>query len=163
MEIAYDTQARGLYDSATSAKNPVNVHPRMGGKSPQTPLSALGGWLHDKLGVKHRKYCLNTENVHFYSIIQKGASNKSFLSLNISHSYRNYALSHMTPTYPENIRLLGPRSWEEIESQQTYRQTTGILTPSHSPPHNTHNSILSIFYTKPSAFGLGLDKRAMVP
>ena len=64
----------------------------------------------------------------------------------------------MTPTYPENIRLLGPRSWEEIESQQTTdRLPTGILTPSHSPPHNTHNSILSIFYTKPSAFGLGLD------
>ena len=79
--------------------------------------------MHDKLDVKHRKYCLNTENVNFYSIIQKGASNKSFLSLNISHSYRNYALPHMTPTYPENIRLIGPSSWEEIESQQTDVQT----------------------------------------
>ena len=42
MEIAYDTQARGLYDSATSAKNPVNVHPRMGENPPKPPLSALG-------------------------------------------------------------------------------------------------------------------------
>ena len=70
-------------------------------------------------------------------------------------------MPYMTPTYPENIRLLGPSSWEEMRNQQTDRQTdrqtTGILTPSHSPPHNTHNSILSIFYTKPSAFGLGLD------
>ena len=101
MQIAYDTQARGLHDLATSANNP--------------PLST-GDGLHDKLDVQHRKCCLNTENVNFYSIIQKGASNKTFLSLNISHSYRNYALPHMTPTYPENIRLLGPRSWEEIES-----------------------------------------------
>ena len=106
--------------------------PRMGGKSPQTPLSALGGWLHDKLGVKHRKYCLNTENVNFYSIIQKGASNKSFLSLNISHSYRNYALPHMTPTYPENIRLLGPSSWEEIGFQQTDIQTDHRNSPPFS-------------------------------
>ena len=151
--------------------------PRMGGKSPQTPLLALGancalewgeippkpplstGGLHDKPDVQHGEYCLNIENVNFYSIVQKGASNKSFLSLNISRSYLNYALPHMTPTYPENIRLLGPRSWEEIESQQTTdRLPTRIHHPSHSPPHNTCNSFLSIFYTKPSAFGLGLDK-----
>ena len=43
MEVAYDTQARGLYDSATSAYVNVNVHPRMGGKiPPKPPLSALG-------------------------------------------------------------------------------------------------------------------------
>ena len=47
------------------------------------------------------------------------ATNKSFLYLNISQSYRNYAMPYMTPTYPENIRLLGPSSWEEIEAQQT--------------------------------------------
>ena len=47
------------------------------------------------------------------------ATNKSFLYLNISQSYRNYAMSYMTPTYSENIRLLGPSTWEEIESQQT--------------------------------------------
>ena len=51
------------------------------------------------------------------------ATNKSFLYLNISQSYRNYAMPYMTPTYPENIRLLGPSSWEEIEAQQTDRQT----------------------------------------
>ena len=47
------------------------------------------------------------------------ATNKSFLYLNISQSYRNYAMPYMTPTYPENIRLLGPSSWEEIGFQQT--------------------------------------------
>ena len=29
----------------------------------------------------------------------------------------------MTLTYPENIRLLGPSSWEEMRNQQTNRQT----------------------------------------
>ena len=39
----------------------------------------------------------------------------------------------MTPTYPENIRLLGPSIWEEIGYQQTTdRQTTGIPPPSHA-------------------------------
>ena len=47
------------------------------------------------------------------------ATNKKFLYLNISQSYRNYAMPYMTPTYPENIRLLGPSSWEEIPNQHT--------------------------------------------
>ena len=46
-------------------------------------------------------------------------TNKSFLFLNISQSYRNYAMPYMTPTYPENIRLLGPSSWEDIAHIQT--------------------------------------------
>ena len=46
----------------------------------------------------------------------------------------------MTLTYPENIRLLGPSTWEEIESQQTthrqtHRQTTGIQPPTLSHAH----------------------------
>ena len=42
-------------------------------------------------------------------------------------------MPYMSPTYPENIRLLGPSSWEEIDSQQTtHRQITGIHPPS---PH----------------------------
>ena len=49
------------------------------------------------------------------------ATNKSFLYLNISQSYRNYAMPYMTQTYPENIRLLGPSSWEEIRFQHTDR------------------------------------------
>ena len=60
------------------------------------------------------------------------ATNKSFLYLNISQSYRNYAMPYMTPTYPENIRLLGPSTWEEMRNQQTDRQTTGIPPPSHA-------------------------------
>ena len=48
-------------------------------------------------------------------------SNKNFLYLNISQSYRNYAMPYMTPTYPENIRLLGPSSWDEIRYHQTDR------------------------------------------
>ena len=58
------------------------------------------------------------------------ATNKSFLYLNISQSYRNYAMPYMTPTYPENIRLLGASTWEEIEAHHTHRQTTGIPPPS---------------------------------
>ena len=39
-------------------------------------------------------------------------------------------MPYMIPTYPENIRLLGPSSWEEIEAQQTTdKQTTGIPAP----------------------------------
>ena len=67
-------------------------------------------------------------------------------------------MPYMTPTYPENIRLLGPSSWEEIGYQQKNRLPPGIRHPPHLPPHNTCNLILSIFYTKPSAFGLGLEK-----
>ena len=41
-------------------------------------------------------------------------------------------MPYMTPTYPENIRLLGPSTWEEMRNQQTDRQTTGIPPPSHA-------------------------------
>ena len=45
-------------------------------------------------------------------------------------------MPYMTPTYPENIRLLGASTWEEIEAQHTHRQTdrqtTGIPPPSHA-------------------------------
>ena len=57
------------------------------------------------------------------------ATNKKFLYLNISQSYQNYAMPYMTPTYPENIRLLGPSSWEEMRNQHTHRQTTRIPAP----------------------------------
>ena len=46
----------------------------------------------------------------------------------------------MTPTYPEKMRLLGQRSWEEIESQQTDRQTDHR----NSPPF----SLASAYYTQ---------------
>ena len=61
------------------------------------------------------------------------ATNKSFLYLNISQSYRNYAMPYMTPTYPENIRLLGPSSWEEIGYQQTtdHRNSTPLSRIMH--------------------------------
>ena len=62
------------------------------------------------------------------------AANKSFLYLNISQSYRNYAMPDMTLTYPENIRLLGPSTWEEIDSHQTNRQTDRQTTRIHPPP-----------------------------
>ena len=32
-------------------------------------------------------------------------------------------MPYMTPAYPENIRLLGASTWEEIEAQHTHRQT----------------------------------------
>merc|ERR1712079_294928 len=85
---------------------------------------------------------------NFFSISQKGPTNKKILFINISNSNRNSALPHMSPTYPEKMSLLGPSSWEEIAHIQTYRQTTGIHPPSHSPPHNTRNFFLSIFYTQ---------------
>ena len=60
------------------------------------------------------------------------ATNKSFLYLNISQSYRNYAMPYMTPTYPENIRLLGPSTWEEIGYQQTdHRNSTPLSRIMH--------------------------------
>ena len=61
------------------------------------------------------------------------ATNKSFLYLNISQSYRNYAMPYMTPTYPENIRLLGPSSWEEIGYHQTtdHRNSTPLSRIMH--------------------------------
>ena len=68
------------------------------------------------------------------------ATNKRFLYLNISKSYWNYAMPYMTPTYPENIRLLGPSSWEEIDSQQTNRQTD---RPREFNPPSSHMHISS--------------------
>ena len=61
------------------------------------------------------------------------ATNKSFLYLNISQSYRNYAMPYMTPTYPENIRLLGPSTWEEMRNQQTtdHRNSTPLSRIMH--------------------------------
>ena len=62
----------------------------------------------------------------------------------------------MTPTYPENIRLLGPSSWEEIGNQHTYRQTTGFLPLTLTCTYLRHSfsvhfySILSIFDTQAS-------------
>ena len=41
-------------------------------------------------------------------------------------------MPYMTPTYPENIRLLGPSTWEEKRNQQTNRLPTGIPPPSHA-------------------------------
>ena len=60
---------------------------------------------------------------NFFSISQKGPTNKKFLFLNISNSNRNSALPHMSPTYPEKMSLLGPSSWEEIAHVRTYRRT----------------------------------------
>ena len=62
-------------------------------------------------------------NSHFFLILQKGPTNKSFLFLNIFCSNRRSALPHMSPTYPEKMSLLGPSSWEEIAHKQTYRRT----------------------------------------
>ena len=56
-------------------------------------------------------------NSHFFLILQKGPTNKSFLFLNISCWNRNSALPHMGLTYPEKMRLLGPRSWEEGQEE----------------------------------------------
>ena len=61
----------------------------------------------------------------------------------------------MTPTYPENIRLLGPTSWEEIESQHTTDRQTDRQTDrpqKFHPPPQTHNACgkLLIFYTQVS-------------
>ena len=47
------------------------------------------------------------------------ATNKNLLYLKLSQLYRNYAMPYMTQTYPENIRLLGPSTREEIPNQQT--------------------------------------------
>ena len=69
------------------------------------------------------KYSMKSKKVTFSSVIQKMATKESFLYLNISQPYWNYAMPYMTPTYPENIRLVGPSSWEEIAHIQTYRQT----------------------------------------
>ena len=85
---------------------------------------------------------------YFFSTSQKGPTNKSFLFLNISYSYCNCALPYMPPTYPDKMRLLGPRSWEEIDFQQTNRLPTGFRPPSHSPPHIARNFFFSIFYTQ---------------
>merc|ERR1711923_392972 len=73
---------------------------------------------------RNRK-CTNikSKNLTFSSLYQNMATNKKILYLNISQSYRNYAMPYMNPTYPENIRLLGPSTWEEIGNQQTNRQT----------------------------------------
>ena len=61
-------------------------------------------------------------------------------------------MPYMTPTYPENIRLLGPSSWEEIESHrtdtQTDRQTTRIQPPS---PHMHISSPLSFLISDTQA------------
>ena len=82
------------------------------------------------------------------------ATNKSFLYLNISQSYRNYAMPYMTPTYPENIRLLGPSSWEEIPNQHTNRQTDHRnSTPFPPQTHNACRKLL-IFYTQVSLASL---------
>ena len=53
------------------------------------------------------------------------------------------------PTYPENIRLLGPSSWEEIESHRTDTQITGIQPPS-SHMHISSPLILLISDTQAS-------------
>ena len=91
------------------------------------------------------------------------ATNKSFLYLNISQSYRNYAMPYMTPTYPENIRLLGPSSWEEMRNQQTDRQTTGFLPLTLTCTYLRYSFLCSILLhfvniLYPSLASLGLDK-----
>ena len=49
-------------------------------------------------------------------------------------------MPYMTPTYPEIIRLLGPSTWEDIESQQTDRQTD---CPREFNPPTSHMHISS--------------------
>ena len=84
------------------------------------------------------------------------AVNKSFLYLNISQSYRNYAMPYMTPTYPENIRLVGPSSWEEIAHIQTYRQTAHRNSTPLSRIMHVANCLF--FIPKPRSLrSLGLD------
>ena len=71
-------------------------------------------------------------------------------------------MPYMTPTYPENIRLLGPSSWEEIDSQQTNRRTAHRNSP--PSPHMHISSPLiysfsSFLIPKPRSLRpLGLDK-----
>ena len=88
------------------------------------------------------------------AVCQNMAANKSFLYLNISQSYRNYAMSYMTPTYPENIRLVGPSSWEEMRNQNTTdrpQDSYPLLSHICAIHFSVHfYSILSIFYTQAS-------------
>ena len=79
------------------------------------------------------------------------ATNKSFLYLDISQLYRNYAMPYMTPTYPENIRLLGASTWEEIEAQHTHRQTDHRNS---TPLTHYACGLLLIFYTQASLASL---------
>ena len=65
-------------------------------------------------------------------------------------------MPYMTPTYPENIRLLGPSSWEEIDSQQTDRQTdrSQEFNPPSSHMHISSPLILLISDTQASLASL---------
>ena len=48
-------------------------------------------------------------------------------------------MPYMTPTYPENIRLLGPSTWEEIGYQQTtdHRNSTPLSRIMHVRGRNS--------------------------
>ena len=60
-------------------------------------------------------------------------------------------MPYMTPTYPENIRLLGPSSWEEIEAQQT----TDRPQEFHPLTHIMHVANYWFFIPKPRFARLG--------
>ena len=72
-------------------------------------------------------------------------------------------MPYMTPTYPENIRLLGPSSWEEMRNQQTDRQTTGFPPLTLTCTYLRYSFLCSILLhfvniLYPSLASLGLDK-----
>ena len=62
-------------------------------------------------------------------------------------------MPYMTLTYPENIKLLGPSTWEEIESQQTNRQTDRPQEFCSPHTHHAYGKLL-IFYTQASLASL---------
>ena len=70
-------------------------------------------------------------------------------------------MPYMTQTYPENIRLLGPSSWEEIDSQQTTHTQTDRPQEFNPPPLTCTfppHSFFSFLIPKPRSLRLlGLD------
>ena len=80
------------------------------------------------------------------------------VNFNRSGSNLNCALPNMTLTYPENIRLLGPSSWEEIDSHQTNRRTAHRNSPPSPHMHISPHSFCSFLIPKPRSLrSLGLD------
>ena len=71
----------------------------------------------------------------FFTIPPKVPINKSFLFLNRSCWFRKYAQPVGSPTSSENLRWIGPGSWEELRDVQTDRQTTDYR---NSPPYHGH-------------------------
>ena len=104
---------------------------------------------------------MKIKKLTFSSLNQNLATN-IFLYLNISQSYRNYAMPYMTLTYPENIRLLGPSSWEEIESHRTDKTDRQTDHENSTPQPLTctfpTHSFCSFLIPKPRSLrSLGLD------